>query len=849
MTRTLTALALVLPLALGSRARAEESRAIVLKAARMFDGTSNAVVSPGLVVVENGRIVAVGEKARLPANAEVIDLGDATLLPGFIDGHVHLSFEASGDWYKDTVDGVLTIAPEQAHQARVYAERTLDAGFTTVRDLGSTEYLSLGLRNAIDKGVIEGPRMQVANYAIGARGGHADQDPFVPGTVKESGAREGICTGADECRAAVRWQIKFGADVIKFMASGGVLSLADSVDAPQLTLEEMKAIVEEAHRLGRKAAAHCHGDAAAKVAIAAGVDSIEHGTFLKPDTLALMKKSGTYLEATLMTGTQHLVNFPDAIRRKAAVADASQAIMFRNAIKQGVRLACGTDSGVTPHGLNAGEMVRMVDLGLSPAAALRACTQTDAEMIGRGRDLGSLEVGKIADVIAVPGNPLADIHAVQHVAFVMKDGRVHRPAPALAQPGSSKQPLVLKAARLFDARSDSEVRNGVVIVEGSTIVAAGADLPIPAGARVIDLGDATLMPGFIDAHTHLAEKFRDNWREAFTHDLLTFPAEQAHEAAHNAEVTLLAGFTTVRNLGARDHVDIGLRNAIARGLVPGPRMLTAAWPIGSTGGHVDSPIPIEHQAEARGPAQGICSGADQCREAVREQIKAGADVIKFMVSGGVLSLTDPVDVPQLTADETFAIVDEAHRWKRKAAAHCHGDAAAKIAIAAGVDSIEHGAFLKPDTLAEMARKGVVLVPTLLAFETVGRMSKEGKFTPLVNEKAQAASKAGAAMFANAVRAGVRIGLGTDAGVQAHGQNAQEFSLLVKYGLPVAAALRAGTSVDAQLLGIDDKVGTLAPGKLADVVAVPGDPLADPSATERVLFVMKEGRIYKAPAVP
>jgi imidazolonepropionase-like amidohydrolase len=210
----------------------------------------------------------------------------------------------------------------------------------------------------------------------------------------------------------------------------------------------------------------------------------------------------------------------------------------------------------------------------------------------------------------------------------------------------------------------------------------------------------------------------------------------------------------------------------------------------------------------------------------------------------VLSLKDPVDVPQLTAEETSAIVDEAHRWKKKAAAHCHGDAAAKIAIAAGVDSIEHGAFLKEDTLREMARKGVTLVPTLMAFETVGRMSQEGKFAPLVNEKAQAASRAGAQMFASAVKAGVRIGLGTDAGVQPHGQNAHEFTLLVQYGLAPAAALRAGTSVDAQLLGVDGQVGTLQAGKLADVVAVPGDALADPSATERVIFVMKEGRIYK-----
>jgi imidazolonepropionase-like amidohydrolase len=817
-------------------------RALVLKAARLFDGRGDTVVSPGIVVVRGGRIAAVGPGVPLPAGAEVIDLGDATLLPGFIDVHTHLQSEATGDWYRDQVDSALRIATEQAHDARVYALRTLEAGFTTVRDLGSTEFVSLGLRNAIDKGVVEGPRMQVSIGQIGARGGHADYDPFVPGRLVGATVREGICAGPDECRDAVRWQVKYGADVIKFMASGGVLSLGDSVDAPQLTLAEMSAIVDEAHRLGKKAAAHCHGDAAAKVAVAAGVDSIEHGTFLKPDTLAQMKKAGTYLSATLMTGTQHLDNFPEAIRAKAALADKSQERMFRDAVKSGVRIACGTDSGVTPHGRNATEMVRMVGFGLAPAAALRACTATDAQLIGRGHDLGTLESGKIADVIAVQGNPLADIHAVEHVSFVMKEGKVHRRAPA----APAAQILVLKAARLFDARGDGMLKNGMVVVEGKTIKAVGAGLPIPRNARVIDLGDATLMPGFIDAHTHITERFVENWRQAFVEGLFVFPTERAHEAAHNAEETLLAGFTTVRNLGASDHVDLGLRNAIARDLVPGPRMLTAGWPIGSTAGHADSPIPVEHEGHKRGPAEGLCNGADECRHAVREQVKAGADVIKFMVSGGVLSLTDPVDVPQFTAEETQAIVDEAHRWKKKAAAHCHGDAAAKIAVAAGVDTIEHGAFLKADTLAEMARKGVALVPTLYAFETVGRMSAEGKFAPLVNEKAQAAARAGGQMFANALKAKVRIGLGTDAGVQPHGGNAHEFTLLARSGMPAAAALRAGTSVDAEILGLAESVGTLEAGKLADVVAVPGDPLADPSATERVLFVMKEGRIYRLP---
>jgi imidazolonepropionase-like amidohydrolase len=405
----------------------------------------------------------------------------------------------------------------------------------------------------------------------------------------------------------------------------------------------------------------------------------------------------------------------------------------------------------------------------------------------------------------------------------------------------SAHPIVLKAAHLFDSVSGKLVDHGVIVVSASKIQAVGADASIPADARVIELGDATLLPGFIDAHVHLSEESSPNWYEDFYQTIMRFPAEQALYGAHYAKATLEAGFTTVRDVGSTDYIAAALRNAIRAGMIPGPRMLVSNYAIGSTGGHADQdPYPPERITVA-GPIKGVCSGAEECRAAVRYQIKYGADVIKFMPSGGVLSLSDPVDNPQLTQEEMNAIVSEAHNWGRKVAAHCHGDRAAKMAIAAGVDSIEHGSFLKDDTLLEMKKKHVYLVATLFAGAWVGGHADE--FPPVIAAKARAASAASQQMFQHAVKIGVPLAFGTDAAVEPHGLNAREFSLMTKNGLPAAQALSAATTGGADLLGLTDQVGSLAPGKLADIVAVAGNPLTDIKTTEHPLFVMKEGTIY------
>lgn len=408
----------------------------------------------------------------------------------------------------------------------------------------------------------------------------------------------------------------------------------------------------------------------------------------------------------------------------------------------------------------------------------------------------------------------------------------------------SPAPIALKAAHLFDSATGALRPNGVVVVQGDKIVAAGSGTTIPSGAHVIDLGDATLMAGFIDAHTHVTDEFNPNYYKGVYDGLMKFPAEKAFYAERWAKRTLDAGFTTVRNVGAQDHVDVGLRNAINDGVIVGPRILTAVYSIGSTGGHCDaSPYPPEH-VPSPGPYMGVCNGPEQCREAVRTQMKYGADVIKICASGGVLSEADPVDVPQLTPAELSAIIGEAHTWKRKVAAHAHGDVAARLAIEAGVDSIEHGTFMTEPTLKLMKQKGVYLVPTRAAVFWVNKSADT--YPPQIAAKARAAYAAHETMFRAALKMGVPIAFGTDAGVYPHGQNAMEFGLMTDVGMSPTAALLAGTREAAKLLGIDAEVGTLEAGKFADIVAVPGNVVSNVRATEHPLFVMRHGQVIIQP---
>ena len=426
----LAGIATLLPTFIALPAAAE---LLVLKSRWLFDGASSSLSSPGLVVVDGNRIIGVGPGAAIPPGARTIDLGEATLCPGFMDAHTHLCHERTEDWKQDELDQFKKLIPQESLEASVFTRKTLMAGFTTCRDLGANDLVDVALRNAINKGVIVGPRMLVSVHAIGATGGHCDPSAGYRPDIYGNAAEDlGVADGPDAIRRAVRLNDKFGADVIKTCATGGVLSLTDAVDTPQLTQAELDALVDEAHALGKKTAAHAHGAEGAKRAIRAGIDSIEHGSFLDDEALRLMKEHGTVLIPTLMAhqGVKEMMaantTMPQAVRQKAEAAGAALSQTMRRAIDMGVLIGLGTDAGVYQHGRNPEEFAKLVEQGLSPIQALKAATSIDAKLLGISDRLGTIEIGKLADIVAVPGDPTEDIRATERVFFVMKDGVIYK---------------------------------------------------------------------------------------------------------------------------------------------------------------------------------------------------------------------------------------------------------------------------------------------------------------------------------------------------------------------------------------------------------------------------------------
>jgi imidazolonepropionase-like amidohydrolase len=412
---------------------AQQSKPVTaIRAGVLIDGTGAAPVRNAVIVVQGDRITAIGSGVAIPKGAKVVDLSRETVLPGFIDAHVHLigRLIGDGDWQHS---GITELPSAMVLLGAAHAQQTLEAGFTTVRVVGSPGFADLGLRDAIEAGWVPGPRILGAGIALGARGGHCDDTAgFNPGTFgHEAGYQDGVADGVDEVRSGVRYMVKYGADLIKICATGGVLSPKDSVGLQQYTEEEMRAIVETAVMLKRKVAAHAHGTEGIKAAVRAGVASIEHGTMLDEEAVQLMKQHGTYLVPTLLAGftTESLATahqLPPGIAAKALAIAPRHHGSFKLAVDAGVKIALGTDAGVMQHGTNAREFALMVKYGMTPMQAIQAGTLNGATLLGREADVGSLERGKLADIVAVKGDPLKDIAVLQQVDFVMKGGAVFK---------------------------------------------------------------------------------------------------------------------------------------------------------------------------------------------------------------------------------------------------------------------------------------------------------------------------------------------------------------------------------------------------------------------------------------
>ena len=412
--------------------------------------------------------------------------------------------------------------------------------------------------------------------------------------------------------------------------------------------------------------------------------------------------------------------------------------------------------------------------------------------------------------------------------------------------GVAQAATLIHAGRMIDGVSDKVATNQTVVVEGGKITAIEDGFrAAAAGDRVIDLRNGTLLPGLFDMHVHLTSEYSK------TSEIDRFKNNEGDAAINGvvfAERTLMAGFTTVRDLGDEYRASISLRNAINAGKVPGPRIVAAGKSIATTGGHADPTNGWARKFQADpGPAEGVVNSVEDARKAVRQRYKDGSDTIKITATGGVLSIAKNGSNPQFTEEEVRAVVQTARDYGFRVAAHAHGAEGIKRAVRGGVDSIEHGTFLDDEGIKLMKERGTFYVPTISAGEWVYRQAQDPNYFPvLVRPKALAVGPQIQGTFAKAYKAGVKILFGTDTGVSKHGDNAREFRLMVEAGMPPMESIRVATSAPAKFLGLDDQVGSIAVGKLGELVGVPGDPLDDITAMERVVFVMKDDKVYKVP---
>lgn len=806
--------------------------------------------------IRDGRVVDVVSPAPPAGNAAVVDLRCCFVLPGLIDTQTHLQSELGmppsavrlATW--TDADAVL--------RGMVHARRTLDAGFTTVRDMGSHGDAMFALRDAVDAGLVAGPRMQVAGEIVRPTGG--ELRGWFRRDVEAVLDSSAVCDGPDDCRRAVRAQVARGADTIKVETKMDLVPGSPS----QFSREELDAIVDAAQRLGVRVTASAFSEESINLPLEAGFDAVVHGTFADDATMELLE-SGAYFIPTLVAARtvkeiaeDSASPVSEAWRRENLAIHDGMIESFQRVHRAGHRIAFGTDAGWRPHGGNAEQLVQMVELGMTAAEAIASATVNAADAIGWSDDVGSLESGKFADLVATENSPLADIGELRRPVLVMKGGETafRRGDEAVSsEPGAA---TVIHAGRVLVEAGRTPLAHRTIIVADGRIDSVhegfrSADSLGLGNARVIDLSTQFVMAGLFDAHVHLTTEARPGGTERALHDT---DADLALVAAVNAERLARAGFTSVMDMGdgSRTHEKavFAVRDAIAAGLVPGPEIRAAGSPISAAGASRSERF-VDHIQAVLGP-EGVCSGADGCRDAVREQIARGADFINFYNTGSLLS--DPSPAQTLTEAEMRAIVETAHAHGRTAVAdggNTPGNAAGiDTAIRAGADIIDTVTYPGPKTFRLLKAADGYFAPHVYALvaavgdsrETLTQGSMGWLPEPILQFLFHLKQETPSAIAG--YEAGANLVLAADSGVFPHGLNARELVEYVKLGIAPADALAAATVNAAAAHRMLHRTGTIESGKEADLVAFDASPLEDMGTVIAPSFVMSDGRILREP---